>query len=121
MRIKREVDNMDNYVNFEAENCNDKSWNVIIKTLKDHLPNFDVSYGDGDYMTFRFGDVDVRTLLENYLEFNYLRAYPYCDLKKRVYIYKNETRFELNQEHYNCIVDDFNENEENHTVAIYIK
>ena len=34
MRIKREVENMNNYVNFEAENCNDKSWNVIIKTLE---------------------------------------------------------------------------------------
>lgn len=112
---------MDNYVNFEAENCNDKSWNVIIKTLKDHLPNFDVYYGDGDNMTFRFGTIDVRTVLVHYLEFNYFEAYSYDELKKRVYIYKNETRYELNQDHYDCIVDDYNENEENHTVAIYIK
>ena len=116
---------MINEVNFEAENCNDKSWDVIIKTLKDHLPNFDVYYGDGDNMTFRFGTIDVRTVLVHYLEFNYLQAYPFCELKNRVYIYKDETRYELNQDlnqdHYDCIVDDFNENEENHTVAIYIK
>lgn len=110
-----------NYVNFKAENCNDKSWDVIIKTLKDHLPNFDVYYGDGDNMAFQFDDVEVRTVLENYLEFNYLQAYPFYELKNRVYIYKDETRYELNQDHYDCIVDDFNENEENHTVVIYIK
>lgn len=112
---------MTNEVNFVAENCNDKSWNVIIKTLRDHLSGFCVQYGADDHMAFQFGDVDVRAVLENYLEFNYLQTYPFCELKNRVYIYKDETRYELNQDHYDCIVDDYNENEENHTVAIYIK
>ena len=43
-----------NLLLFEAENVNDEGWNVIIKTLKDNLPGFEVLYGDGNYMEFKW-------------------------------------------------------------------
>lgn len=39
---------------FEAEDVNDERWNVIIETLRDNLPGFEVLYGEGDYMEFRW-------------------------------------------------------------------
>ena len=38
----------------EAENVNDDGWKKVIDTLRDNLPGFVVTYGDGNYMTFSF-------------------------------------------------------------------
>lgn len=47
---------MENSVLFQADDVNDESWETIIEILKDNLPDFSVSYGDGDYMTFSWSD-----------------------------------------------------------------
>lgn len=39
---------------FDADDCNDKDWDIVIECLKEHLPNFQVLYADGDYMNFRW-------------------------------------------------------------------
>ena len=39
-------------VTFDADDCNDEGWDVIIQVLEKNLKDFSVSYGDGDYMTF---------------------------------------------------------------------
>lgn len=41
-----------NFVIFEAEDVNDPTWHHIIKVLKDNIPDFQLGYGDGDYMSF---------------------------------------------------------------------
>jgi hypothetical protein len=52
----REVKNMNNVIELrlEAENVNDDGWEKVIDTLRDNLPGFVVTYGDGNYMTFSF-------------------------------------------------------------------
>ena len=37
---------------FDADDCNDEGWDVIIQVLKENLKDFYVTYGDGNYMTF---------------------------------------------------------------------
>lgn len=39
---------------FEAEDVNDEKWNMIIETLRDNLLGFEVLYGDGNYMEFKW-------------------------------------------------------------------
>lgn len=39
---------------FEAQDVNNENWETIINTLKENIPDFKVSYGDGNYMTFSF-------------------------------------------------------------------
>lgn len=39
---------------FEVEDVNDEGWDMIIETLKDNLPGFEVLYGDGNYMEFKW-------------------------------------------------------------------
>ncbi len=41
-------------VNLEAEDVNDEGWDKIIEILSKNLPDFSVSYGDGNYITFTF-------------------------------------------------------------------
>ncbi len=65
--------------------------------------------------------MSVRTLLEDFLEFNYLKAYSWEELQKRVRIFFNEKGYTLERYMLDNVVVDWNENEENHTVAIYIE
>lgn len=39
---------------FEAEDVNDENWDMIIEMLRDNLPGFEVLYGDGNYMEFKW-------------------------------------------------------------------
>ena len=41
-------------ISFAAADCNDESWDIIIETLKEKFPDFQVTYGDGNNMTFSF-------------------------------------------------------------------
>lgn len=41
-------------VSFTAADCNDESWDIIIETLREKFPDFKVTYGDGNNMTFSF-------------------------------------------------------------------
>lgn len=62
----------------------------------------------------------IRTLLETGLEFNYLSAYSAEELHKRITVYKNEKGVSFEISMLDLAVSDWNENEENHSVAIYI-
>ena len=65
--------------------------------------------------------MSVRTLLEDFLEFNYFKAYSWEELQERVRIFFNEKGYTLERYMLDNVVVDWNENEENHTVAIYIE
>lgn len=41
-------------ISFTAADCNDESWDIIIETLREKFPDFQVTYGDGNNMTFSF-------------------------------------------------------------------
>ena len=49
-----EKGNLGGMLMFEADDVNDSGWRFIIKTLKDNIPNFRVTYGDGDNMCFEW-------------------------------------------------------------------
>lgn len=42
----------ENILVFEAEDCNDPRWEVIINILEKNIPGFEVRYADGDWMNF---------------------------------------------------------------------
>lgn len=66
----------------------------------------------------------IKKILENGLEFNYMEKYTLEELKARVSIFQNGERKENGSDFEEFIKTtsaiDFNENEENHTVAFYI-
>lgn len=66
----------------------------------------------------------IKKILENGLEFNYMEKYTLEELKTRVSIFQNGERKENGSGFEELIKTtsaiDFNENEENHTVAFYI-
>ena len=39
---------------FEAENVNDEGWDMIIEMLRNNLSGFEILYGDGNYMEFKW-------------------------------------------------------------------
>ena len=48
----REAVEKNNIVIFEVEDVNDPTWDVIISTLREHIPGFNVGYGNGNWMAF---------------------------------------------------------------------
>lgn len=44
--------NEDKILIFEAWDVNDPNWDIVIDVLMDHLPGFEVRYGDGNNMMF---------------------------------------------------------------------
>lgn len=51
MTNKEAVEN-NNVLLFEAEDCDDPTWDVIIGILMEHIPGFTVGYGNGNWMAF---------------------------------------------------------------------
>ena len=51
MTNKEAVEN-NNVVIFEANDCNDPTWDVIIQVLRENIPGFNVGYGIGNFMAF---------------------------------------------------------------------
>lgn len=45
-------------VRFEAYDCNDEGWDIIIAVLKKELKDFKAFYGEGDKMCFSFTKED---------------------------------------------------------------
>ena len=45
----------DHLLIFDAYDCNDKDWQIVIKCLEKNLKNFNVLYADGNWMNFRWG------------------------------------------------------------------
>ena len=39
---------------FEAENVNDEGWDTIANILRENIPGFEVLYGNGNYMEFKW-------------------------------------------------------------------
>ena len=39
---------------FEAEDVNDEGWDTIANILRENIPGFEVLYGDGNYMEFKW-------------------------------------------------------------------
>ena len=48
----REMVENNSIIVFEAEDVNDPAWELIISTLREHIPGFNVGYGKGNWMAF---------------------------------------------------------------------
>lgn len=54
---------------FEAEDVNDKGWDTITNILKENIPGFEVLYGNGNYIEFRWNIINKLPIkVQEYIE-----------------------------------------------------